>query len=317
MVPNNISSGRAAVKFGSGGEDYCGMRTSRSFPIVALTLAGLLWGTTVPMTKVALGWLGPTWLTVARFALAALPLALVARRHLRAALTPAVVAWGAVGYGAVIVAQNAGIARTSVSHAALLVGTVPILVALMAVGLGRSRVGPLAWAGFGLALAGVVLVAADGSGGASLSGDALVGASLVLSAAFVVAQPRLLRGRDVFAVTAVQFGAAALAALPFAGWLDGAPPAPTGGTAPALVAALVLAGTLVPFTLFAYAQAHVTPDVAGAFLNLEPLVGAAAGVVVFGEPAGVTQVLGGLAIVAGIGLPLLRQPRFAAVPETG
>src|SRR5262245_15843348 len=122
--------------------DHSGMRTNRYLPIVALTTAGLLWGTTVPMTKVALGWLGPTWLTVARFAIAALPLAVVARRHLRAALTPAVAAWGAVGYGAVIMAQNAGIARTSVSHAALLVGSIPILVALLAVGLGRSRVGP-------------------------------------------------------------------------------------------------------------------------------------------------------------------------------
>jgi O-acetylserine/cysteine efflux transporter len=37
-------------------------------------------------------------------------------------------------------------------------------------------------------------------------------------------------------------------------------------------------GTLLPFTLFAYAQGRVSPEVAGAFLNLEPLVGAVAGV---------------------------------------
>ncbi len=58
-----------------------------------------------------------------------------------------------------IVVQNAGIERTSVSHAALIVGVVPVLVALMAAALGRGRTGPLAWLGFALALAGVGLVA--------------------------------------------------------------------------------------------------------------------------------------------------------------
>jgi len=167
------------------------MRNHRHFALVALTVAGVLWGTTVPMSKVALDWLGPGWLTVVRFTLATVPLAVLARRHLRAALTPAIVLWGAAGYGLVIVAQNAGIARTSVSHAALLVGSVPILVALISVALGH-KVKPIAWAGFVVALGGVALVAGDGGAGATLKGDALVVASLVLSAAFVVAQPRLL-----------------------------------------------------------------------------------------------------------------------------
>jgi len=156
------------------------MRNHRHFALVALTVAGVLWGTTVPMSKVALDWLGPGWLTVVRFTLATVPLAVLARRHLRAALTPAIVLWGAAGYGLVIVAQNAGIARTSVSHAALLVGSVPILVALIAVALGH-KVKPIAWAGFVVALGGVALVAGDGGAGATLKGDALVVASLVLS----------------------------------------------------------------------------------------------------------------------------------------
>src|SRR4029453_7588694 len=101
------------------------------------------------------------------------------------------IGWGAFGYGIVIVAQNAGIARTSVSHAALLVGATPILVALMSVALRRSVVGPVSWAGFAVALAGVGLIAADG-GGATLVGDGLVLASLLLAAGFVVAQPAML-----------------------------------------------------------------------------------------------------------------------------
>ncbi len=274
------------------------MRNTR-LTLLALTASGLLWGTTVPLSKVALAGWGPAWLTVARFTLAAVPLAVLGRRHLRAAMSPAVLAWGTVGYGAVIVLQNAGIQRTSVSHAALLIGAMPVLVALMTVGLGRARVGPVAWLGFAVALGGVAIISVDGGGAASLAGDALVGLSLLFAAAFMVAQPRLLKGRDPVAVTAVQLGAAALFTTPVAGLLDGAPTIP--GPAPtAAMIGLAIGGTLVPFTLFAWAQARISPEIAGAFLNLEPLVGVALGMVAFGDPVGVTQVAGGLAILVGI-----------------
>src|SRR4051794_14955977 len=174
--------------------------------LAALAAAGLLWGGTVPLTKVALAGWGPGWLTVARFALAALPLAWASRRRLRAAVTPAVAAWGAFGYGLVIVLQNTGIARTSVSHAALIVGAAPALVALLTVGLGRSRVTPASWLGFAAALTGIGLVASGGGTGTTLTGDALVLASMLLTAAFMVAQPGMLAGRDPAAVTTVQLG---------------------------------------------------------------------------------------------------------------
>lgn len=278
------------------------MRNNRLLPFGALVTAGLLWGTTVPLTKLALAWLDPGWLTVARFTLATLPLAGVARRGLRRAMSPAVLVSGAFGYGGVIVLQNAGIARTSVSHAALLVGATPVLVALMTVGLGRSRVRPLSWIGLAAALAGVGLIAGHGGDGATLVGDGLVFASLVASAAFVVAQPGILRGRDPIAVTAVQLGAGALAALPVAAAVEGLPAAPQGHAALSAVTGLAVLGTLLPFTLFAYAQAHIAPETAGAFLNLEPLVGAVVGVLAFGDPFGSTQLLGGSAILAGIAI---------------
>src|SRR5919108_5981097 len=146
--------------------------------IVALVAAGTLWGLTVPLSKLGLEWLGASWLTVVRFALAAPLLALVARRHLRAALRPGVAAAGAFGYGAVILLQNAGIERTSVSHAALVVGAVPVLVALMAAALGHGVVRPTAWAGYGLALAGIAMVAGGGGSGSTTAGDLLVFASV-------------------------------------------------------------------------------------------------------------------------------------------
>jgi drug/metabolite transporter (DMT)-like permease len=56
----------------------------------------------------------------------------------------------------------------------------------------------------------------------------------------------------------------------------------------------------VPFVLYAYGQKRVSPEVAGAFVNLEPLVGAMIGALAFGDPFGPTQLLGAAAIVGGI-----------------
>ena len=290
--------------------DHARTGTDRRAAIVALALAGTLWGLTVPLSKLGLDWLGAGWLAVARFAIAAPLLALVARRHLRAALTPAVAGAGAVGYGVVIVLQNAGIERTSVSHAALIVGAVPVLVAAIAAVLGRGSGGRLMWGGSLLALAGVALVAGGGGAGTSLGGDLLVLLSVTMSAAFIVGQPSLLASRDPAAVTAVQLGAGGLAALPLAVVLEGAPPAPASAGAVVAVLALALAGTMLAFWLFAWAQARVPADFAGAFVNLEPLVGALTGAVAFHDVVGPAQVAGGIAILAGIALGALpRGPR--------
>lgn len=281
------------------------MERKHQTAFAALAAAGLLWGLTVPLSKLSLTWLGPAWLTVARFLIAAPVLALIARRGLRQALSWRVAGAGALGFGGVILLQNAGVAHTSVTHAALVVGAVPLLVALLAAGLDGARVRPRTWSGFALALAGIALVAGAGGGGSTLTGDLLVLASAVLSAGFIFGQARLLEGRDATAVTAVQFAAGGLVALPIAA-LTGAPRAPQGAVPVLAFAALALAGTLMAFWLFAFGQTRVNPQLAGAFVNLEPLVGAAAGWLAFGNPATLAQ-LGG-AVVVLVGIALSAQP---------
>jgi O-acetylserine/cysteine efflux transporter len=284
------------------------MNIDRRRALMALTVAGLLWGSTVPLSKLALGWLPPGWLTAIRFAVAAAVLLIATRSRLRAAWSPAILASGAVGYGGTVLLQNSGITRTSVSHAALLIGTAPVLVAIIAAVWQRSVARPVAWAGFAVSLSGVGLVAAGGGGGSNLGGDGMVLASVLISAVFTVGQTRLLRGRDPIAVTAVQFLGAALATAPFSALTEGVPPAPASTTSLLAVVALIAGGTLIPFTLFAFGQSRLPAEIAGAFLNIEPLVGAVAGVVVFGDPAGPAQLGGGAAILGGIALSSLRWP---------
>lgn len=277
--------------------------------VAALIAAGIFWGTSVPLSKLALGWLGPGWLTVVRFGLAAVVLIAIAARSggLRGAATLPVLASGAIGYGGSVVAQNAGLARTSVTHASLIIGATPVLVAVIAALWRHAIARPVAWAGFALSLSGVALIAGGQRSGTTPAGDLLVLAAAAVSASVTVAQGRLLAGRDPIALTAVQFLGAALAALPLAA----AGPLPARHPAAVAVAAamgLTISGTLVPFSLFAFGQKKVSAEVAGAFLNLEPLVGALAGIAAFGDPAGPRQLGGGAVIVAGIvlsSLPLL------------
>lgn len=285
------------------------MNLDRRPAIAALTAAGLLWGTTIPLTKLGLEWLPPGWLTVARFILAAAVLLVTVRTRVRAACTPAVLVWGALGYGGSIMIQNAGIERTSVSHAALLVGATPVLVAIIAAVWHRSVAIPVAWAGYAVSLTGVGLVAGGGGGSATITGDGLVLASLLLSAGFLAAQSRLLDGRDPVAVSAMQFLAASIAGVPVAMIVDGLPPAPASSSQLLTIVGLALGGTLLPFTLFAYGQARVSAEVAGAFINLEPLVGAATGALLFGDPVGLPQAIGGATILTGIALSSLRPRR--------
>jgi O-acetylserine/cysteine efflux transporter len=296
------------------------MNNSRRLVFPALISAGVLWGTTVPLSKVALAWLPPASLALIRFALAAALLMLVSRSKLRAAFSPAILVTGALGYGGSVVLQNFGVERTSVTHAALLIGATPVLVAIIAAVCGHSIARPAAWAGFALSLAGVAVIAAGRGGGASMGGDGLVLAGQLASAGFTVSQARLLRGRDPVAVTALQLMAAAVVTLPLALLTGGVHTGPVSPAAVLATAALVLIGTVAPTTLFALAQSRVSADVAGAFLNLEPLVGAAAGTVLFANPLGVVQLGGGAAILAGIGLSSLqavranRAPRARAIP---
>jgi drug/metabolite transporter (DMT)-like permease len=278
-------------------------RQSRA--VAALAAAGVAWGTSVPLSKTALTWLPPGWLVVARFALAAaVLLVFVDRAALRAAFRWPVLAWGAVGLGGSVLVQNTGIDRTSVTHAALLIGTGPVLVALIAAAWRRDVARPVAWAGFAVSLGGIVVVAGGNGGGATGTGDVLVLVSVLIVAAMTVAQGRLLEGQDPVAITAVQFLGAGVAALPIALCTSGLPSAPPPGGAGVIavlaVIGLTVIGTLVPFTLFAYGQHAVSTEVAGAFLNLEPLVGALVGVAAFGDPAGPRLLLGGAAIVSGI-----------------
>lgn len=293
------------------------MSNSRRLIFPALIVAGVLWGTTVPLSKVALGWMPPAWLAFARFALAGAILMMASRSRLRAASSPAILISGGLGYGGSVLLQNLGIERTSVTHAALLIGATPVLVAVMAAALRHSVARPVAWAGFGLSLAGVGFIASGQGSGSTLGGDGLVLAAQLVSACFTVSQARLLRGRDPVAVTGLQLMSAAVLVLPIALTTEHQLAGSMSAAALLATIGLVIAGTVGPTALFAFGQSKVAADVAGAFLNIEPLVGAIMGTALFADPLGPVQIAGGLAIMAGIGLSSFQVARGERLRRAG
>ena len=152
--------------------------------ILALIAAGSLWGITVALSKLSLRWLDPSWLSAMRFLVAAPVLAIFGRRGLRRGAHAARLRSQArLAMAPCVLLQNVGIEHTSVSHGAIIVGALPVVVALVAAGLGNGAGAPLIWLGYAVALVGIMLVAKGGGGGATVFGDMLVFASVVMSGA--------------------------------------------------------------------------------------------------------------------------------------
>src|ERR1700758_5849958 len=103
IVQNIISLQAASNECCMSEGDYGHMNINRRHAVAALIAAGLLWGTTVPLSKLALQWLGPGWLTAVRFGLAAAVLLPVARRRGQRILEVRLLLSGAVGDGATVI----------------------------------------------------------------------------------------------------------------------------------------------------------------------------------------------------------------------
>lgn len=105
-------------------------RPGRQAAFLALILAGLCWGLGFPLGKLALRETNPAHMVLLRFAvatLAALPFAL--GREARALFGSPTVLLAGLLYGLGFLLQFAGLARVSVTLAALLVGAMPALIA--------------------------------------------------------------------------------------------------------------------------------------------------------------------------------------------
>ena len=115
--------------------------------------------------------------------------------------------------------ENLGIARTSASDAAILIGAIPIFVSVLNVFTLHERNSGAQWTGILLSFAGVVALielGAKGAGGSTLLGNLLVLGASLAAAVYNVAARRLLVTRSALFVTTFQNLFGALFMLPLA-----------------------------------------------------------------------------------------------------
>jgi drug/metabolite transporter (DMT)-like permease len=108
---------------------------SPSLPSVgAMLLLAIMWGLSIPMTKLGLVTMPPLTLTALRFAVAVplLFLFVVGRQRLPWRAFPRIAALGVLGIGVGQVTQTLGVVGTSASVGTIISATIPVFVVVFA-----------------------------------------------------------------------------------------------------------------------------------------------------------------------------------------
>ncbi len=282
----------------------------RAWPYLLLLTAGVAWGVGFPLAELALPEVPAAPLMLLRFLVAlavCAPVALRSRESRRAFRDPWTWVAGAI-YGPAFVLQFEGLARSTVTLAALMVGVLPALVAFVAPWIGE-RVGRLGWTGVAAATGGALLIAAKpGAAGTSL-GIAMLGGSMLAYLGWLLVLRRVkptadpLAGPCAMIVTSTVF--LALVVLPF----YGLPPTHLSLKAWTGVVGTGLLCTAVATVAWQLGAAQVPSTAAGVFVNIEPVVGSALGVWAFHDPLTPALVAGGALIVVGSLVVVLSERR--------
>ncbi len=279
----------------------------RVIPILALATAGCLWGTGFYFGKIALGEMPVATMVVFRFAFACLGLLpFMHFEHPRFAGRE----WGWVLAASVLgvpvqyLVQFKGLSLTTVSHASLMVATLPMLLAIAAVMLSGEQLHLGGWLALAASTAGAALIAlssekSSGTGHASMRGDLLVVLSMFAAIAWILISKRLMRQHSAVIVTASVYwiGTVILAVVVFSA--SGVPSLDYSYHAWVAVAEQGLFATASTTLLWNWGLKRVPASQAGIFVNLEPLVGAILGVSLLHEVLGRMALLGGALIIGG------------------
>ena len=199
-------------------------------------------------------------------------------------------------------AYFAGLERTSIAAAVVLVDTEVLFVALASAAVLGQRLPGKAWAAVGLAFGGAALVAlADGGGGGALAGNliALSGAAAMAVYTMIGAVCRRKLSTEVYTFLVYL---AASASLLTAALATGT--AVTGHGAVNLLTALGMAVccTLLGHNVFSWGLKYLPAAFIATAKLLEPVLASIWGLLLFAERPGWLTILGGAAVVGGIAL---------------
>ena len=291
-------------------------RAGRALGFAACALASCFWGCGFFFGKIALAEMNVGAMVFYRFAFAVLgltPVFFTHRPHLNAREWRLLLLASLLGVPLQFLLQFYGLSVTTVSHASLMVGTMPVLLAVGATLFAQEHLHGLGWAALGVSTAGAALIVFGGHGGVaahgaaqnalhgagpSLQGDLLVVASMVIALFWILGNQRLLARHSSVTISAYGLlaGTLMLAVLVPPFW--GLPP--VHGISAKAWLALVASGLLCTASttlLWNWGLTRVPASQAGVLLNIEPLVGSVLGVTLLGDHLGGWAYLGGAMIL--------------------
>lgn len=289
-----------------------------------LAIATALWGGTFTAGRIAVQQLSPLAVACGRYLLATTVLLLILQREgwpqLNRRQQGLLFGLGISGIALYNWLFFIGLSLIPASRAALIIALNPTAIALGAAVWTGDRLRSWQWAGVGLSLVGAILLLGSRQAGTLTLpgwGDlALIGCVLCWTVYSLLARVAL---RSLSPLT-VTTGACCWGSLLLVGlWLSqGAQlPAAVSLSTGSAIAYLGLGGTALAFCLYANGIERLGAARAGLFINLVPVFGSAIGALLLQEPLSGLTLLGGLLVLAGVGLGTLQrsQPLSASTLE--
>jgi len=276
--------------------------------VAALTAAAFGWGSSATFTKYALGSWPPLTLLTAELAAANVVLwaAALSRGYRRPAALVKLAAAGALEPGLCYALVTIGLLHTTAANAAIITGLESFFVVLLAAVFLRERITPRSAAGLAVAVAGIVIIAGGGVSASIGLGDILVLGGILAAAAYVIVARTTAASVDPLTMTAHQFAAGLAGVLPFAAvrWCTGGETLIQSRPLLTWGAALLVGvfGYAASFLLYNYAIAATPAGLSSIILNLIPVFGVLAAVLVLGERITLAEVIGAVCIVASIAI---------------
>ncbi len=197
-----------------------------------------------------------------------------------------------------------GLSRTSVAHAAILIGLTPIQVLIIAGVRGQERITARKVAGMAIALAGVALLKAfepAAGTGATWLGDFFILLTGLCFALFTVFGKEVTQQYSTITMNTYAYVGGAVALLPLTLWEAAHQPL-AHVSAGAWLAAIYMAlfPSVVAYLIYYHALAHMAASRVSAFSYLQPVFATIMGVVLLGESLGAPVIAGGAVILAGV-----------------
>ena len=280
---------------------------SRPLGFTACAVASALWGCGFFFGKIALAEMGLGSMVFYRFAFACvalLPLIATHRPGLNAREWRTLLIASFLGVPLQFLIQFRGLQLTTVSHASLMVGTMPVILAVGATIFMRERLSPLGWGALAVSSLGGVLIALSharhaAGGDPTVRGDLYVVLSLLIALGWILLNKQLMERHSAIVVTAYGLVAGTLMLALYVPFAYGLPP--IHGVSLKAWLALAASGILCTATttlLWNWGMTQVPASQAGVLLNLEPLLGSILGVAILQERLGALAYVGGALILA-------------------